>query len=371
MAAAIAGFEIRPEFAELLPDAEDWRDDVLLEDIRKNGVIDPLKVWIEENVLLDGHRRSSLLEQHPDILDGHNQPEIHYLSFKSAAEAKSWVIGYQNGRRNVSKVSLAITEGLKVENKQGQRNDLTCDISVTSCSDRKERSRNKQAAEGWQEVAKADPEAAQQILSDEQTPVTQKDLRRIATAPEEAKPELAKQVADKASKPHVANNSGENEWYTPTKIVDLARRTMGGIDLDPASSKKAQETVLANRYFTKEDDGLDKDWTAPSVWLNPPYSKELVTEFSDKLLTEYRDGRVEQACVLVNNATETVWFQRLAFNAKAICFFRGRIKFLDSTGTPANTPLQGQAMLYFGKDSTKFAEQCSEQGFVMEVTKDA
>ena len=45
---------------------------------------------------------------------------------------------------------------------------------------------------------------------------------------------------------HVANNSCNNEWYTPPKFIEAAREVMGSIDLDPATSKVAQETVIGS-----------------------------------------------------------------------------------------------------------------------------
>lgn len=56
-----------------------------------------------------------------------------------------------------SKVSAAITEGLKVEDKRGgdrRSDEFQSDNNVRlKSSEQRERSRNKQAAEGWYEVA--------------------------------------------------------------------------------------------------------------------------------------------------------------------------------------------------------------------------
>ena len=149
---------------------------------------------------------------------------------------------------------------------------------------------------------------------------------------------------------HVANNSGNCEWYTPPDVLRAARRVMGEIDLDPASSDKAQETVQAARYFTAEHDGLVQEWEG-RVWLNPPYDNVTLSHFVDKLMNS---RRVVEWCVLVNNATETKWGQRLIRQAGAACFVSGRIKFLDESGQPTGTPLQGQMILYMGDNVERF-----------------
>ncbi len=87
-----------------------------------------------------------------------------------------------------------------------------------------------------------------------------------------------------------ASGTGENEWYTPADYIELARAVLGTIDLDPASSAKAQETVKASMYFTPEEDGLNQLWNG-RVWLNPPYAQPWIAEFISKLVKEVSAGR--------------------------------------------------------------------------------
>jgi hypothetical protein len=167
-----------------------------------------------------------------------------------------------------------------------------------------------------------------------------------------------------ASGVHVGKASGENEWYTPVTFLAAAREVMDGIDLDPASCEKAQENVQAARFYTIDDDGLSQVWNG-NVWMNPPYSKELCEKFVSKLIEHFKSGDVTQACVLVNNATETGWGCNLLKHCSAVCFPAGRIKFLGKNGQPANSPLQGQMLAYFGDETESFAELFSGFGTVL------
>jgi len=161
---------------------------------------------------------------------------------------------------------------------------------------------------------------------------------------------------------HVSANSGENEWYTPPDIIERARAVLGGFDLDPASSPLANETVGAAQIFTATDDGLSLEWLVGRIWMNPPYAQPLIARFCQRFADEIRGGSTGIA--LVNNATETDWFQTIASAASAICFPRSRIRFLDTDGNPG-APLQGQAIVYAGQDVELFADEFKDIGFVM------
>ena len=179
----------------------------------------------------------------------------------------------------------------------------------------------------------------------------------------DAAPESVREVAQKVLKAHVAHNSGENEWYTPAEYIEAARRVMGSIDLDPASAPIANQRVQAKHFFTKNEDGLAQAWFG-NVWMNPPYAQPLIGDFAEAVCDKFESGEIESACVLVNNATETAWFQRLLASASAVCFPARRIRFIGVEGEKGS-PLQGQAFLYFGESVSSFCDEFSTFGKVL------
>ena len=98
--------------------------------------------------------------------------------------------------------------------------------------------------------------------------------------------------------------------------------------------------------------------------MNPPYAQPLINQFSEKLIGEIENGNINEACVLVNNATETRWFQTMAEKAKAIWFVKTRVKFIDVYGNPNGAPLQGQCFLYFGSNVELLEKKCNGLVFV-------
>jgi ParB family transcriptional regulator, chromosome partitioning protein len=188
------------------------------------------------------------------------------------------------------------------------------------------------------------------------------DQRQIVEAGPVAVREAAKEIRETG---HVNRTSftGENEWFTPAEWLDRARAALGEIDLDPASNPLAQDAVKATAFFTKEDDALTKEWGG-RVWMNPPYAQPLIGQFAEKLLAEIDAGRVTQALTLTHNYTDTGWFHALASRADAICFTRGRIRFVSPAGELA-APTQGQALMWFGPNRERFMQAFNGAGIVM------
>jgi len=159
---------------------------------------------------------------------------------------------------------------------------------------------------------------------------------------------------------HVSNNSGENEWYTPSRFIESARVVMSVIDLDPASSSLANENVKATTYFDEKTNGLEQVWFG-NIWMNPPYAQPLISFFIDKLESE----TYNQAIVLVNNATETKWGSKLLKLCSVVCFPTSRIRFIDTDGNEGEAPLQGQMIAYIGSDKNKFITEFSKYGICL------
>jgi phage N-6-adenine-methyltransferase len=180
--------------------------------------------------------------------------------------------------------------------------------------------------------------------------------------PQPTAAEVREVVEEKRGTAQLLVASTENEWYTPARYLDAARRVLGVIDLDPASSERANETVGAAAFYTQADDGLNREWHG-RVWLNPPYGR-LAGEFIERLVDEYRASNIASAVALVNaHCTDTAWFQKLW--DFAVCFTDHRIDF-DSAGREKhNSSTHGSVFAYLGPDPQTFTREFSAFGAVV------
>jgi len=178
---------------------------------------------------------------------------------------------------------------------------------------------------------------------------------------------VVRDIAQSQMTSRVKGLTGEIEWYTPRQYLDAAVKVMGDIDLDPASSEVAQQHVRARKYYTLEDDGLSQAWHG-SVFLNPPYAMPAIRDFVTKMTESWRQGHITHGILLTNNATDTEWFHQALKSARAVCFTRGRIHFLEGRNgdlVEKNSPTHGQAFFYFGPDPERFADVFGEFGSIV------
>lgn len=95
---------IDPEFRDKIPPmpVEDFEG--LQADILRDGYVrDPLVVWKEENILLDGHHRWKVIQEHPEL-----PYTIDYKSFPDRWAAIAWICANQLHKHNLSEVERAI-----------------------------------------------------------------------------------------------------------------------------------------------------------------------------------------------------------------------------------------------------------------------
>ena len=148
------------------------------------------------------------------------------------------------------------------------------------------------------------------------------------------------------------------EWYTPSFIIEKARRVMGSIDVDPASCDLANKVVKAKKYYTKENDGLLKLWEG-NVFMNPPYRKGIVSKFSKHFVNNY--PFISQAIILTSNFFEVSHQQELLKLANVVCFIKGRTDFYSYVKTNTK-PRWGNSIYGFKVDISLFIEEFKELG---------
>jgi hypothetical protein len=163
--------------------------------------------------------------------------------------------------------------------------------------------------------------------------------------------------------PHqlINQSSGNVEYYTPLEIVQAAKRTMGGLDLDPASSKVANARINAPQYFAVEDDGLTKPWHG-RVWLNPPFLKGHTILWIRKLHSEYESQRIEAACCITWASTSEAWFRGLLKSPQ--CYLYKRTNFYLPDGSIKKNAPRGCVVTYLGREPLQFYDNFKHLGEV-------
>jgi hypothetical protein len=140
----------------------------------------------------------------------------------------------------------------------------------------------------------------------------------------------------------------------------------GRFDLDPASHKIANSGnvkhrgVLAENYFTVDEDGLSLEWFG-HVWLNPPFKQWHL--WAPKVLREWQSGRIKSIHIYMSTRTSSAkQMVQLHNAASAICHISGRVKNWGSE--KVSSPTEGHLVLYLGANTDLFGKHFSRVGRV-------
>jgi len=168
----------------------------------------------------------------------------------------------------------------------------------------------------------------------------------------------------------IHQNTGCVEWYTPEWIMSEIRSILGTIDLDPASCELANETVGADKFFTVHEDGLNQNWYG-NVWMNHPYSRQSNKKWIQKLIDEYKSGRVKNAICITFASTGAEWYRPLFSGVQ--CYLYKRVKFIDLNGKTGDKPAKYSVLTFFGDEYREqlFADVFAEYGGIQAAYKKA
>lgn len=122
-------------------------------------------------------------------------------------------------------------------------------------------------------------------------------------------------------------SSKSAEWETPQKLYDMLD-SIFHFTLDPCATA---ENSKCKKYFTKDDDGLKKSWEGHTVFMNPPYGRE-VKKWIKKAYEESRNSNTTVVCLLPAR-TDTKYWHDYCMRSHTIYFVKGRLKFGEATNS--------------------------------------
>lgn len=138
----------------------------------------------------------------------------------------------------------------------------------------------------------------------------------------------------------VQKNTGvsSDEYFTPWDLFSK----LGRFDTDPCTSNN-RPFDTARIHYTKEEDGLSRDWEG-IVWLNPPYSSRPLKAFVSRL-AEHGNGMA----LLVNRTDNLLFYDTIFPMARSMFVIRRRVRFTTPDGKTRN-PMFGSLLVAFGEE---------------------
>lgn len=149
--------------------------------------------------------------------------------------------------------------------------------------------------------------------------------------------ELHTQKLERVVKPTPLHFSSKtNEWATPNELYSKLNKEFN-FTLDPCST---HENAKCDRHYTINEDGLAQSWANETVFMNPPYGREIGL-WIEKAYNESQRGAT--VVCLIPARTDTKYWHDYIFGKAEIRFLKGRLKFGDSKNS---APFPSAVVIY-------------------------
>lgn len=157
-----------------------------------------------------------------------------------------------------------------------------------------------------------------------------------------------------------------HDWMTPEEVLAPIKKFgsgfCNGIELDPCTSP--ENPVGAKVFYCLN--ALTQDWQREAqsglIFANPPYGRQL-GDWTAKFRLEGQ-MRGAELITLTPSRTDTNWWHRDMITANAICFWKGRIKFVGRDGPMDAAPFPC-ALSYWGKYTEMFKAIFKRYGWIV------
>lgn len=132
-------------------------------------------------------------------------------------------------------------------------------------------------------------------------------------------------------------SSKKDDWTTPQWLFDQLNQEFD-FTLDAAANDENHKCL---KYFTKQENGLEKSWEGETVFCNPPYGRKL----AEWVKKAYEEGQKPGTTVvlLIPSRTDTRFFHDYILGKAEIRFLKGRLKFGEEKG---NAPFPSLIAVY-------------------------
>jgi len=154
------------------------------------------------------------------------------------------------------------------------------------------------------------------------------------------------------------------EWETPDDFFKKLDEVFH-FTLDPCATP--ENTKVPFSYYTREDDGLSKDWKGHRVFVNPPYSRKVIKDWVKKCCIE---GQKKDTVVvmLLPAYTDNRWFHDyIAKYANWLLFVRGRLGFKNPYKPNASKPAYASMVAVIGMEDIPEKEKLEELGLLVKL----